>query len=111
MSFMPIFFVVSGKMIAELKRINHNLLSLIKKASITHKVEVKRMARVEIKCSACDGVGSLPPLGDAGDGKDVKRFFPRPCEACNYTGKVYTEMKIEESGNKNEGYVAGQGDC
>ncbi len=67
------------------------------------------MARMEIKHSACDGTGMLPPLGDAGDPLDVKRFFPRPCEACNYTGKVYTEVEIEET--KNEGYVAGQGDC
>ncbi len=68
------------------------------------------MARMEVKHSACDGTGMLPPLGDAlGDPLDVKRFFPRPCETCNYTGKVYTDIEIEEK--KNEGYVAGAGDC
>ncbi len=66
------------------------------------------MVMMRAKCPDCNGDGNLAPLGDAGDPLDVKRFFPRPCDACNCMGFIYTETEIEE--NKNDGYVAGQGD-
>ncbi len=67
----------------------------------------------KIPCKTCDGKGILPPLG--GDGPDVKRFFPRPCDACNCSRFVYIEREIEEK--KDDGnvatsdYIPGQGDC
>ncbi len=67
------------------------------------------MAMMRTKHDNCGGTGMLPPLGDAGDPLDVKRFFPRPCDACNCMGFIYIEMQIEEK--KNEGYIAGAGDC
>ncbi len=54
------------------------------------------MAIVEEKCKNCDGMGRLPPLGGAGDPTDIKRFFPRPCDACSGTGKVLSNVNVDE---------------
>ncbi len=74
------------------------------------------MAKVKkTMCTVCKGEGTLPPLG--GDGPDVKRFFPRPCDACNCSRFVYIEKEILETEKKNDGnvatsdYIPGQGDC
>lgn len=75
------------------------------------------MVKVRVSCPSCGGTGLLPPLGDKGEPWDVKRFFPRPCDACNCNRFIYTDKNIEEK--KDEGnvtpasqtYVVGQGDC
>jgi hypothetical protein len=70
------------------------------------------MVMVRVPCAACDGNGRLPPLGNEGDPRDIKRFFPRPCDACNCSRFVYVNKVIEEKHEKkNDEYVAGQGDC
>jgi hypothetical protein len=78
------------------------------------------MARVRVICSACDGKGTLPPICGEGNLKDVRRFFPRPCDDCNCQGFVYVDKNIEEKDEgKNVGNVTGwgggfytaQGDC
>jgi hypothetical protein len=78
------------------------------------------MAMVRVACSACGGIGTLPALGKEGNPLDVKRFFPRICEACNFLGYTYIDKDIVEK--RDEGnvtvavrrpveYIAGQGDC
>ena len=77
------------------------------------------MTLVKVKCPSCDGNGVLPPLGDKGDPKDVTRYFPRPCDACNCSRYVYIEKQIQEKSEDEgyvtpqpqQGYTAGQGDC
>lgn len=68
------------------------------------------MVRVRVPCKQCGGLGILSPLGEAGDKGDVKRFFPRPCDACNCSRYVYINTEIEEKkdeGTSTSGYVAG----
>jgi hypothetical protein len=72
------------------------------------------MVMVKTKCPSCGGVGTLPALEQEGDLRDIKRFFPRPCDTCHCSRFVYIDTKIEENpkpGTENEGYIAGQGDC
>ena len=71
------------------------------------------MAIVRTECPGCGGVGTLPPLGEAGNPNDIKRFFPRPCDTCHGTQIVYINKQIEEKlpESKNDGCVTGQGDC
>lgn len=73
------------------------------------------MVMVKTKCPDCGGIGTLAPLGAAGNPQDVKRFFPRPCDTCHCSRFVYIDTNIEETpkagAEKDEGYIAGQGDC
>lgn len=69
------------------------------------------MTIVKTICPDCNGEGTLPPLGVAGNPQDVKRFFPRPCDTCHCSRFVYIDKQIEERKAEGTGYVAGQGDC
>lgn len=80
---------------------------------VYHQKKGQVMVMVKEKCPDCGGTGTLSPLGDKGDPRDIKRFFPRPCDTCHCSRFVYKDRQIEETEpeKKNDKYIAGQGDC